>query len=210
MASLLKRLLSLLPMARSTSAYDFGLNLLDLPPAPRLLDLGTGQGISSAYLSRRLPEARVFTVDVTLECLKPDQLAMGPRPPIFIQATAPRLPFADRSLDAVLAVMTFHCLPEPEQVMTEAARVLRPGGAALLADVDGEHWMARPFEWLEHRGISPLTHAYTLDELHALARSAGLTGLTIHRRPGKERSFMLWLVARQEQDSASIKEGKEH
>jgi len=108
-------------MARSTSAYDFGLELLHLPPTPLLLDLGPGQGISSAYLSRRLPNAQVLTVDVDLECLKRDRLEMGPRPPAFIQATALHLPLADASLDAVLAVMTFHCLPEPEQVMARAA-----------------------------------------------------------------------------------------
>ncbi len=195
MASLLKRLFGRLPMARSTKAYDFGLGLLDLPPAPRLLDVGAGQGFSSAYLSRRLPEALVVSVDVTLECLKPERLEVGPRPPAFVQATAPRLPLADGSLDAVLLVMTFHCLPEPAQVMAEAARVLRPGGALLLADVDGEHWMARPFELVEHLGISPLTHAYTVDELRDLVRAAGLSEPTVHRRPGKEKGFMLWLVA---------------
>ncbi len=199
MASLLKRLFSRLPMARSTRAYDFGLERLDLPPAPRLLDIGAGQGFSSAYLSRRLPAATVLSVDVTLECLKPERLETGPRPPLFIQATAPRLPLADGCLDAVLLVMTFHCLPEPEQVMAEVGRVLRPGGALLLADVDGDHWMARPFEWVEHRGISPLTHAYTVDELRRLVRSAGLSEPTVHRRPGKERGFMLWLVARKDE-----------
>ena len=210
MASLFRRLLSRMPMARSTSAYDFGLDLLDLPPAPRLLDLGTGQGISSAYLSRRLPEAQVFTVDVTLECLKPEQLEMGPHPPAFIQATAPYLPLADSSLDAVLAVMTFHCLPEAAQVVAEAARVLHPGGAFLLADVDGEHWMARPFEWVEHRGISSLTHAYTVGELRALAGAAGLTSLTVHRRPGKERGFMMWFVAYKELAAPSGSQMRRH
>ena len=194
-------------MARSMSAYDLGLELLELPPAPRLLDVGAGQGFSSAYLSRSLPDALVISVDVTLECLKPDQLETGPRPPAFVQATAPRLPLADSSLDAVLAVMTFHCLPEPEQVMAEAARVLRPGGTFLLADVDGEHWMARPFEWVEHLGISPLTHAYSQDELRTLASGAGLTDLAFHRRPGKEKGFMHWFVARKGQDLTQPGEG---
>ncbi len=206
MASLLKRLLSRAPMARSMSAYDLGLDLLDLPPAPRLLDMGAGQGFSSAYLSRSLPEALVLSVDVTMECLKPEQLETGPRAPAFIQATAPRLPLADNSLDAVLMVMTFHCLPEPERVMAEAARVLRPGGAVLLADVDGEHWMARPFEWVEHLGISSLTHAYTQAELRALARNAGLSDLAFQRRPGKEKGFMHWFVAHKGRNSVQTVE----
>ena len=193
MTSPLKWLLDRMPMARSTSAYDFGLELLDLPPAARLLDLGTGRGISSAYLSRRLPDARVFTVDVNLGGLERDQLDMGVHPPVFLQATALHLPLANDSLDAVLAVMTFHCLPEPEQVMAEVARVLRPGGVFLLADVDGEHWMARPFEWVEHLGISSLTHAYTVDELRALADAVGLADMTVYRRSDKS-GFMMWVL----------------
>jgi len=78
-ASLLNPLLSRAPMARSTRAYDFGLELLDL---------GAGQGVSSAYLNRRQPEASVFGLDVTMVCLKPGQSEAGPRPPFFIQVTA--------------------------------------------------------------------------------------------------------------------------
>ena len=192
----LKRIFSKTPMSRSSRAYDFALDtVLSLPPEGRILEIGTGQGFSAAYLSRRLPQAHVVALDVTYECFKGDELEFGPRKPDFLQASAPQLPLESASCDAVLLVMTFHCLPEPQEVIREAARVLKPGGSLLIADVNGHHWIARPFEWVEHLGISPLTHAYTPEEIRALTEAAGLRDFRIHWRPGKEGGFMMWVRA---------------
>ena len=179
-------------MARSTRAYDFALAQIDLSQARHILEIGAGQGYGAAHLSRALPRAQVFSIDINMECLKPEQLKTGPLPPIFIQATAPDLPLASASMDAIFMVMTFHCLPKPQQVLQEAARVLKPGGVLILVDVDGNHWMARPFEWVEHAFISPLTHAYTPAELARLTANAGLNNFRIERRAGKEKGFMMW------------------
>ena len=196
MPSLFQKLFSRTPMARSTRAYEFGLQFLDLPPDPLILDIGTGQGNGTAFLSRRLPDAQVVSLDIDLTCFNPDELAFGPKRPWFIQATAPAMPLATASLDAVVLVMTFHCLPQSQQVLAEVARVLRPGGMLLLADVDGHHWMARPFELVEHLFVSPFTHAYTPEELEQMTRQVGLVDFQVHRRPGKERGFMMWVTAR--------------
>ncbi len=196
MPSLFKRFFSRLPMARSTRAYEFALEQVTLPAKARVLELGAGQGFGAAYLSRRLSEAQVYSVDITMECLKPDQLDTGPHRPLFIRASAPYLPLKGASMDAVFAVMTFHCLPEPQRVVQEAARVLKPGGWFIMADVDGRHWMKGPFELVEHLFISPITHAYTTDEMAALTVRAGLEEFRVVRRPGKEKGFMMWVFAR--------------
>ena len=196
MPSLFKRFFARLPMARSSRAYEFALERIALPENARVLEIGAGQGYGAAYLSRSLPDAQVFSVDVTTECLKPERLEPGPRPPIFIQASATDLPLAGGCMDAVFVVMTFHCLPQPQRVVQEAARVLKPGGFFILADVNGRHWMKRPFEIVEHLFISPLTHAYTVEELAGLIDRAGLTDFRVARRPGKGRGFMMWAFAR--------------
>ncbi len=190
-----RRIFARLPMARSTRAYTFGLQLLpELPPGP-VLEIGAGQGFGAAYLSRALAPRPVVAIDVELGCLRAAGLAFGPVPPRFVLATAPRLPFRREAFALAVAVMTFHCLPEPAQVFREVYRTLRSGGVFLVADVNGHHWMARPFEVVEHWFISPLTRAYTPEALAALARQAGFARTAVHHRPEKPGGFMQWFLA---------------
>ena len=195
MPNIAKRVFSRLPMARSTRAYDFLFGHVALPSAPRLLDLGAGQGSGTVYISRRFPQATVLGLDINYECLKLEQSAIGPVPPAFVQGNGLALPLETGCLDGITAVMTFHCLPHPQQILKEAARALRPGGWIVIADVNGRHPLARPFEWFEHRFISPLTHSYTADEYQTLMSNAGLTDCRVEQRPGKENGFMLWVIA---------------
>ncbi len=194
-ASIWRRWFARLPMARSTRAYEFGLGRLPtLPPGP-VLDIGAGQGFGATYLSRALAPRTVISIDIELGCLKPALLKAGPVPPRFVLASATHLPFAADTFALAVAVMTFHCLPQPARVFREVFRALQPGGLFLIADVDGNHWMARPFEVVEHLFISPLTRAYTPADLRAFAHAAGFSATQVHRRPGKERGFMQWFVA---------------
>lgn len=54
----------------------------------------------------------------------------------FVTAMAERLPFADSSLDVVSSVFLFHELPPKirREVLSEVARVLKPGGSFLFVD----------------------------------------------------------------------------
>ena len=198
MTNLLKRLFGKLPMARSTRAYEFALNnLLDVSPQSLVLDIGTGQGFGSAYLSRCLPECHIISLDITQDCFKRDKLKFGPRLPHFLLADVGRLPLTCNCLDVIFMVMTFHCLPDPRGVIHEIVNVLKPGGSLILADVDGEHPMAPFFELVEHMGISRLTHAYTRTELRFLLENAGLQ-FGVHKRPNRKNGFMMWIHGRKE------------
>ncbi|NPA26839.1 MAG: class I SAM-dependent methyltransferase [Chloroflexi bacterium] len=190
-----RRLFARLPIARSSRAYAFGLQHLHVPPEAWVLDIGAGQGYGSAYLSRVLPQATVVGLDIAFECLRPERLSPGPRPPHFVQGDARALPFRAEAFDLVTLVMTFHCLPQPRQVLSEAYRVLRPGGALLLADVDGRHWMRRPFEWVERAFISPHTRVYPPETWRAWARDAGFARVAFYKRPSRRGGFLLWMVA---------------
>jgi ubiquinone/menaquinone biosynthesis C-methylase UbiE len=57
-------------------------------------------------------------------------------------AEGERIPFADRSFDAVLSIGGFNFYSDPERALNEMARVTRPGGRVVVAD-------ERPdlFEW---------------------------------------------------------------
>jgi SAM-dependent methyltransferase len=67
------------------------------------------------------------------------------------------LPFPDESFDLVMCIEAFHYVPDPVKGVTELARVLRPGGHAVIAV---------PLVWEYNRTI--LEHRYTGPELALL------------------------------------------
>ncbi len=195
MKALLRKAMDKMPMMKSGSAYDFAMEHFRFPESGTILDFGTGNGHGVAYLSRNLPNARIISLDWNMECVHWSELEFGPSVPAFVQADVTEVPIASESVDMVEMVMTFHCLPKPERVMSESFRVLKPGGSIFIADVDGRHWMAKPFEWIEHWLISPLTHAYTEEEFGKLLGAAGFESIRVYRRENSGMKFMMWIFA---------------
>jgi ubiquinone/menaquinone biosynthesis C-methylase UbiE len=52
----------------------------------------------------------------------------------WLQASAVRLPLADRSVDWVVSCNSFHYFRDPAACLAEAGRVLRPGGRLVVVD----------------------------------------------------------------------------
>ena len=58
----------------------------------------------------------------------------------FSVQDATNLPYADHSFDAVVIANALHVLPDPDRVMAEIRRVLRPGGLLIAPTfLHGEH-----------------------------------------------------------------------
>jgi ubiquinone/menaquinone biosynthesis C-methylase UbiE len=67
-----------------------------------------------------------------------------------VRADAANLPFADESVDAVLIVDALHHFGDPERTITEAARVIRPGGVFVIQEIDPTSTVGRFIEAGEH------------------------------------------------------------
>lgn len=110
--------------------------LLHVRPEPeRALDIGTGLGDGALLIAREFPHARVRGVDLSEEMVRRAQARIGLDPEgrvAFKVADAADLPFEDESFDLVaqLNVPPF---------FSEIARVLRPGGYAIVAASFGPH-----------------------------------------------------------------------
>jgi len=113
---------------RAAAAADVVLGMVP-DRARRLLDVACGTGTVTRRLAAARPGLRVAGVDLTYAMAR---TAAERLPGAIVLADGRRLPFPDRSFDAVSSVWLLHLLGSADDVRTvvaECARVLRPGGA---------------------------------------------------------------------------------
>ena len=91
-----------------------------------VLDIGCGNGKFVTRLHHDRPDLRVIGTDIS-----PGILADVPRPVVVADAQA--LPFADASVDAVLAMHMLYHVPDIPATIQELARVLKPGGLLIAS-----------------------------------------------------------------------------
>jgi SAM-dependent methyltransferase len=95
----------------------------------RVLDVGCGTGAGTLFLAREFPQARVRGVDLSEEMIRAAVAKVGLDPEgrvAFKVGDAAALPFPDESFDLVAQL-------NMPPFFTEIARVLRPGGHAIVA-----------------------------------------------------------------------------
>lgn len=103
-----------------------------------VLDLGCGVGGPGLRVARTTG-ARVTGVSISQEQVKTanrlaEKAGLADRA-TFQHADAMKLPFEDGLFDAVMALESIIHMPDRQQVLTEASRVLRPGGRLVLTDI---------------------------------------------------------------------------
>lgn len=91
-----------------------------------VLELACGTGQLSFPLS---PYVRLWeATDASSKMIAEAKKQTGSSRLHFSVQDASRLPYASETFDAVVIANALHILPEPEKVLREARRVLKPGG----------------------------------------------------------------------------------
>jgi ubiquinone/menaquinone biosynthesis C-methylase UbiE len=112
------------------------LEYIDLPPQPRVLDLGCGTGRLLDRLATEFPELQGTGLDLSPEMLRVARQSHHHHPRlIFIPGNAEDLPFADGQFDAIFSTLSFLHYPHPERVCQEVSRVLKAQGRFYLVDL---------------------------------------------------------------------------
>jgi SAM-dependent methyltransferase len=93
-----------------------------------------------------------------------------------VQASAEALPFADSSFDYALSVTTICFVDDARAMLSEAYRVLKPGGGLVIGFIDrtsdlGQHYLAHQAENVFYREAT----FYSALEVEKLLRDTGFT-----------------------------------
>ena len=110
---------------RHVAAYRFAASQVE----GTVVDAGCGEGYGSAILGAR--GAKVVSLDLDEPTLR-HAMARYPASALA-KGDLHRLPLADSSVDAIVALQVIEHLPDAAAFIREAARTLRPGGALVLS-----------------------------------------------------------------------------
>jgi len=124
-------------MRSDQKIYDFMYERIpDRIRDKEVLEIATGPGLLAKHVA---PAARrMVATDYSDGMIAEAKKGVCPGNLTFEVADAMALPYADDSFDAVLIANALHIVPDPEKVLREIDRVLRPGGV-LIAPNFVEH-----------------------------------------------------------------------
>ena len=127
----------------SFGIYRFWLSTLvseaEAGPSTEMLDLAAGTGDVTFAICRKTPPAHVVTTDFCKEMLDVarERYARGAShgvPCTFLEVDAQDTPFDDGTFDLVTCAYGIRNMPERMRALSEAYRVLKPGGRYVILE----------------------------------------------------------------------------
>ena len=166
----------------------------------RILEIGVGSGAVPRFLYRASAFPSTYVgLDISAHMM------MGPKNWLGVRADAAQMPISNGTFDLVVARQSFHYFAEPSVVVAETIRVLRIGGALLIAqitsfgDAADNEWWRRAVKLRQ-----PLRcHAFTSHEIQQTLQNEGLSLATV-RSVESRSSLVNWMNRYSITDDASF------
>jgi len=127
--------------------------LLRLVPSITIVDLGAGEGMISQLLAGRAKKVICVDSSKSMVRLGTDLAKRKELSNLeYKLGDLENIPLADKSVDLTLMSQSLHHAPKPEVALSEAFRVLKPGGQLIVIDLKkhqfekarelyGDHWL---------------------------------------------------------------------
>ena len=149
-----------------------------------VLDLGCGRGFWLEWMAAEGITAIGFEHDF-------DRVRLGAAHAPVAVADGQKLPLRDGAVSVVWCIHVLHHLPQPEAVLSEIRRVLRPGGHLVLAETVEDNPVVRYGRklWPHWDGVD-IEAKFTASQLVEMLADAGLS--VVDRRQHSLLSFAAW------------------
>jgi len=151
-------------------------SVLELGENPHLLDLGCGTGWAVLYAaSGANGHGEFYGIDISSKMIeKAEANSANYRNVHFYEANAEELPFENGFFGHIICSNAFHHYSNPEKVVGEASRVLKPHGRVYILDITADGLLTSILDRLARKLERGHVKVYSTKDYQILFEKAGL------------------------------------